>query len=109
MSRTAIVAGTGFEGRAAIIRKYCGPRMPIKLRREPGNTHDPNAVAVLVVVPRLGGLLGSAFKKIGYVKKGTARSLAKRLDAGQEITGRIESLYAPREMNHPRVTIELDY
>ena len=62
MSRKAIVAGTGFEGRAAIIRKHCRPRMPVTLRREPKNAHDPNAVAVMLVVPRVGGLLGKAKK-----------------------------------------------
>jgi hypothetical protein len=40
---------------------------------------------------------------------GTAKSLAKRLDAGEKISGRVHSLFAPDEMNHPRVTIELDY
>ena len=109
MSRTAILAGTGFNDRAEIIRKYCRPRMPIILTREPGNVHDPNAVAVSIAVPRLGGIFGSSNKQIGYVKKGTAKSLAKRLDAGEKINGRIDSLFAPNEMNHPRVTVELDY
>jgi hypothetical protein len=109
MSRTAIVAGTGFEGRAEIIRKHCRPGTPVSLKREPSNQHDPNAVAVSLRVPRLGGILGSSMKKIGYVKKGTAKSLARRLDEGAKISGRVHSMFAPEEMNHPRVTVELDY
>ena len=109
MARSAIVAGTGFNGRAQIIRKHCRPRTPVSLKREPSNKHDPNAVAVYVLVPRLGGILGTAKKRIGYVKKNTAKSLAKRLDAGEKITGRVDSIFAPPEIDHPRVTLELDY
>ncbi|WP_372967250.1 HIRAN domain-containing protein [Microbacterium sp.] len=47
---------------------------PAALVREPDNPHDPNAVAIHV-----GG------EMLGHYNKGTARSLAKRLDAGEPL------------------------
>jgi hypothetical protein len=109
MTRTAIVAGTGFEGRDKIIRKHCRAGVPVFLRRDPSNKHDPNAVAVLLDVPRVGGLFGSTRKQIGFIKAHTAKSLSKRLDQGEEIKGSVKSLYAPEGRDFPRVTVELDY
>ncbi|MGJ9405300.1 HIRAN domain-containing protein [Nesterenkonia aurantiaca] len=45
----------------------------VELQREPKNKHDPNAIAI----KRRGSTLG-------YVNKGLARRLAKRMDAGEE-------------------------
>ncbi|WP_270365327.1 HIRAN domain-containing protein [Microbacterium algeriense] len=47
---------------------------PAALVREPDNPHDPNAVAIHV-----GG------EMLGHYNKGMARSLAKRLDAGEPL------------------------
>ena len=52
------------------------------LRREPENRHDPNAIAVV------GRDAGGAERMIGYVNKGLARSLARRLDAGDALEAR---------------------
>lgn len=107
MGRHVIVAGTGFEGRESIIRRYCRDGVAAELRREPLNTHDPNAIAVLIRVPGLFGLLGSSLRQIGYIKADAARGLAKRLDAGEKITARVTSFYAPRGRDFPRVSLEL--
>lgn len=49
------------------------------LVREPDNKHDPNAVAVHAL-----NKSGEPVK-VGYVNKGLARRLAKRLDAGDAV------------------------
>lgn len=56
------------------------PGRPAYLRREPDNQHDPNAVAVYGVADT------GRRRKIGYVNKGLARSVAKRMDSGERIS-----------------------
>ena len=107
MERTAIVAGTGFEGRGAIIRRHCKYGASILLKREFKNKHDTNAIAVYLQTSRLFGLLGHSFKKIGYIKANTAASLAKKMDSGEKITGQVSSYYATLGKEHPRVTLKL--
>ena len=107
MKKAAIVAGTGFEGRASVIRKHCHVGTEVVLEREPDNMNDSNAIAVYLKVPKFGGLFGTGLTKIGYIKKGTAKSLAKAMDAGTNITGHVESFYAPPGRDYPRVTLEI--
>lgn len=109
MGRDAIVAGTGFEGRARVIRRHCRDGMSVHLQREPHNPHDSNAIAVYLVVPRLFGLLGQARLQIGYIKAGAAKSLAARMDAGVPVTGYVRSFYAPPERDFPRVSLRLEW
>ncbi len=109
MGRDAIVAGTGFEGRAEIIRRHVRPGMTAHLIREPSHPHDPNAVAVIIHVPRLFGLFGQRPAQIGYIKSAAAKSVAKKMDAGTKITGSITSFYAPDGMEHPRVSLRLEW
>lgn len=106
--RNAIITGTGFEGREKIISRHCKVGGKVTLKREPNNRFDSNAVAVLLEVPRLGGLLGNSLKPIGYIKKHTAKTLAKKMDSGIPINGIVISYFAPEEVRHPRVTVELD-
>ncbi|HEV2785619.1 MAG TPA: HIRAN domain-containing protein [Solirubrobacteraceae bacterium] len=49
------------------------PGRPLGLRRDPGNEHDPNAVAVLTP--------GGA--QLGFVPRDVAAALAQELDAGR--------------------------
>jgi hypothetical protein len=49
------------------------PGAPLVLRREPGNEHDPNAIAVLSAD---GG-------RLGWVPREVAASIAGSLDAGE--------------------------
>ncbi|MCW8917162.1 MAG: HIRAN domain-containing protein [Magnetovibrio sp.] len=109
MGRNSIVAGTGFEGRAQIIRKHCKEGLFVQLIREPNNPHDPNAIAVHLSVPKFFGLMGQTSKKIGYIKASTAKSLAKKMDAGMAVRARIKSFYAPSGKDIPRVSLRLDY
>ncbi|WP_449284173.1 HIRAN domain-containing protein [Luteimonas qiangzhengi] len=112
MGKAVVVVGTGFNNadgrsRADLIRRYCKPGTPLHLEREPNNPHDANAVAVLVEAPRILGLFGGGRVQIGYLREGTARSVAKRLDAGKGVTGRVTTMYAPPGREHPRVSAEL--
>lgn len=109
MGRDAIVAGTGFEDRAKIIRRHVRDGMPVRLRREPNNPYDANAVAVLIEVPRLLGFLGRRLVQIGYIKSGAAKSIAPKIDAGILVTGFVKSFYAPDGRDHPRVSLRLEW
>jgi hypothetical protein len=107
MKKSAIVAGTGFEGRASLIRKHCREGLKAVLKREPSNRHDENAVAVLLEVPRLGGLLGTKLIQVGYIKANTAKSLAKKMDEGANVGAFVKSFYAPADRDFPRITLEV--
>jgi hypothetical protein len=109
MGRNVILAGTGFDNRASIIRRHCHDGLNAVLKREPDNPHDPNAIAVFIEVPRLFGLLGRGLQQIGYIKASAAKGLAKRMDEGLSIQARVASVYAPSDRDHPRVSLELDY
>ena len=113
MGRNSIVAGTGFDNpdgrnRASIIKRYIEDDMPITLEREPENKFDKNAIAVYIRVPWLFGLL-KVSRQIGYIEAGTAKSLTKRMDAGEKITGKVASYHASSNAKHPRVSLVLEY
>lgn len=108
MSRSAIITGTGFGDRGSIIRRYCKEGQRAFLRREPRNQHDKNAIAVEIRVPLFFGLLGTTARQIGYIKRNTAKSLAKRMDHGEEVTAVISYLLAPPCRDHPKVTLTLN-
>ena len=55
------------------------PGATLTLKREPNNPHDPNAIAICN--PRTGGTLG-------YVNKGNARAIARRMDSGEVLACR---------------------
>ena len=105
----AIVAGTGYEGRAERIRALCRDGAEISLRREPSNPHDAEAIAVWMRGSRVFGLW-KAWTQIGYVKAPRADHLAPRLDSGEYRVVRafVVSFYAPKEKEHPRVSIEIE-
>jgi HIRAN domain len=109
VGRHVIVAGTGFEGRASIIRNHCSNGQRVELRREPSNRHDPNAIAVYIEAPRLFGLLGKGLRQIGYIKAPAAGGLSKRMDEGLKVEATVASFYAPPDRDHPRVSLNLEY
>lgn len=106
---SAIVAGTGHEGRSDKIKAYCWEGAEVSLVREPTNQFDPNAIAVILHVRWMWGLI--KFKvHIGYIKAARAKSLARDLDSGKIkiIEAWVESYYAPDEINHPRVSLRIE-
>jgi hypothetical protein len=64
------VAGARFQA-AGVETDAAAPGRPLELRRDPGNEHDPNAVAVLA-----GG------ERIGWVPRELAAEIAPQLDRG---------------------------
>lgn len=74
-----------YQSKAADTR----PGQVAHLVREPDNEHDPHAVAVHAL-----GRDGQRLK-VGYVNKGLARRLAKRLDAGEELSAYFMRGYPP--------------
>lgn len=103
----AIVAGTGFEGRAARIRMCAKPGMPVYLVREPRNKYDPNAISVHLRLKRWYTLFITTDVQIGYIKKSRAASLSQRIDQGGKVlSARIHSMYTDRD--HPRVSIDIE-
>jgi hypothetical protein len=109
MGRNVIVAGTGFEGRASVIRRHCRNGQTAWLKREPTNSHDPNAIAVYIETPVLFGLFGKRLRKIGYIKAPAAEGLAQRMDEGLKISAYVASFHAPAERDRPRVSLTLAF
>ena len=109
MSRLAVVAGTGIEGRALIIRKHAHKGLPAFLKREYNNSQDENSIAVYLPVPRLGGMLGKSNEQIGYIKDNLATWLGRKMDSGKTVTATVNSYYAPPLEESPHVTLRLEY
>jgi single-stranded-DNA-specific exonuclease len=74
------VVGVTFEGRQDVIGGLL-PGVPVELRREPDNAHDPNAVGVF-----FGAL------RIGFIRREISRRLAPRFDAGERYRAEIGSV-----------------
>jgi HIRAN domain-containing protein len=70
--RVAGVAGAARHHGDALRAADAGPGRPLRLRRDPGNPHDPNAIAVDAAD-------GS---QVGWVPRGLAAEIAPRLDGG---------------------------
>jgi hypothetical protein len=66
------VAGAALHHADALASDAAAPGAPLDLRRDPGNPHDPNAIAVLA---------GGA--QVGWVPREVAADLAPELDAGK--------------------------
>jgi HIRAN domain len=70
--RVCGVAGAAVHHADALASDAAAPGAPLDLRRDPGNPHDPNAIAVLA---------GDA--QVGWVPREVAAELAPELDAGK--------------------------
>jgi HIRAN domain len=71
--RVAGVAGAGRHHADALAAEDVGPGRALELRRDPGNPHDPSAIAVHAP--------GAA--QVGWVPREIAAELAPALDAGE--------------------------
>ena len=71
--RVLNVAGARDHHAEALVSEEAAPGRPLELRRDPGNVHDPNAIAVHVP----GG------DQLGWVPREAAVELAPELDAGR--------------------------
>jgi hypothetical protein len=86
--RVTSVAGAGRHHAEALESEAAAPGSPLELRRDPGNEHDPNAVAV-----HAGGA------QVGWVPREVAAELAPELDAGRPWSAVVlrEQRRSPRE------------
>jgi hypothetical protein len=71
--RVAGAAGAARHHEAALQSDAAGPGRPLVLRRDAGNEHDPNAIAVDT----------AAGEQLGWVPRELAAELAGELDAGR--------------------------
>jgi HIRAN domain-containing protein len=105
--RVVGVAGAGRHHADALASDGAAPGKPILLRRDPGNPHDPNAIAV---DPADGGA------QLGWVPREVAAEIAPEIDAGRAYAAVVlrEQRRSPRDARHgltmllaPATAIEL--
>ena len=91
--RVAGVAGAREHHTEAVESADVGPGRPLELRRDPGNEHDANAIAVHAAT---GG------EQIGWVPREIAAELAPDLDAGRRWAAVVlrEQRHSPRDPRH---------
>lgn len=106
----AVLAGTGYEGRAEVIRRMGRKGSKLRLVREPANEHDANAIRVDLECRFLFGLL-KLYRHIGYIQASRSARIAGKIDSGERrITGaEIVNMYAPPDQLFPDVTAEVSY
>jgi HIRAN domain len=103
--RVVGVAGAGRHHAEALESDAVAPGRPLELRRDPGNEHDSNAIAV-----HAGGA------QVGWVPREVAAELAAELDEGRPWSALVlrEQRRSPRDPRHgltmllaPDETLEL--
>jgi hypothetical protein len=70
--RVTSVAGAARHHGQALEAAEVRPGSPLELRRDPGNAHDPNAIAV-----------HAGAEQVGWVPRELAAEIAPQLDAGE--------------------------
>lgn len=92
------VAGAGRHHAEALASDAVAPGNPLELRRDPGNEHDPNAIAVHAV----GAAGEGAGPQVGWVPRELAAELAHRLDEGAPWSALVlrEQRRSPRDPRH---------
>ena len=91
--RVSGVAGAAQHHAHALAAEDVGPGRALELRRDPGNEHDANAIAVH---PAGGG------EQLGWVPRELAGELAPELDAGRPWAAVVlrEQRRSPRDARH---------
>jgi hypothetical protein len=86
------VPGTDRHHAEAIASDAVAPGKPLELRRDPGNEHDPNAIAVH----------SGDGDQVGWVPRELAAELAPRLDGGEPWSAIVlrEQRRSPRDPRH---------
>ena len=96
------------SSRSTVIRRYCEIGREVELRREHSDLPESSGISVFLRVPRLFGVLGYSYRKIGFIDSLAAAWVAKKFDAGEQVRARVKSVYAPLEKDQPRVSLSLD-
>jgi hypothetical protein len=88
--RVAGVAGAGRHHGEALEASDVAPGRPLALRRDPGNEHDPNAIAVHAA---------DNGQQVGWVPRELAAELAADLDSGRPLLAVVlrEQRSSPRD------------
>jgi len=73
------VVGLQFRLKRDMRNILAGKKFNVRLQREPDNRFDGNAIQVLMSDKKYGLLEG---QHIGYVRRGTAETIAPRMDEG---------------------------
>jgi HIRAN domain len=91
--RIAPVAGARQHHAEAVESADVGPGRPLELRRDLGNEHDPNAIAVHAA---------NGGEQVGWVPREIAAELAPDLDAGRPWAAVVlrEQRHSPRDPRH---------
>jgi hypothetical protein len=87
--RVSAVAGAAVHHAKALASEFADPGEPLTLRRDAGNPHDPNAIAVDTADGR----------QLGWVPREMAAEIAPELDGGQRWSAVVlrERRVSPRE------------
>jgi hypothetical protein len=90
--RVVGVAGAGQHHAEALLSDDAEPGRPLELRRDPGNPHDPNAIAVHARDGR----------QLGWVPREVAAELAPEIDEGMPAAAVVlrEQRRSPRDPRH---------
>jgi len=103
------ITGTGFEGRELVIASFCSVGASVKIKREPNNVHDANAISVWLCCNKWFGLI-KQWERIGYIKRPRAARWAPKIDAGKlkVISGKVHylNIYDVSKY-HPQVSVTL--
>src|SRR5687768_2242170 len=88
--RIAGVAGAARHHAEALGSDAAEPGLPLELRRDPGNEHDPNAIAVHLL---------PAHEQVGWVPRSVAEEIAPAIDAGEPYSAIVlrEQRASPRD------------
>lgn len=94
------IVGVTFEGRQAVLSVLKGDE-PLRVRREPDNEYDSNAVAVDAYV-------NSEWLPVGYIAKDKNKDIAATLDAGESMFIKIGSVTGGKDKSYG-LNIFLEY
>lgn len=102
------VAGTGYERRYSIIRRYGAKRSEVRLVPEPNNEFDGNAVSVRILWLTESGT--EIWDQIGYVPSDIAPRIGALIRTGEWAIEKayVRKLDASPEFDAPRVIVRLE-
>jgi len=103
------ITGTGFEGRDKIISRFCKKDLDVKLKREPNNKYDKNAISVWLWCSSWFRFI-ARWRKIGYIKASRAAELAVKIDNGdiKILSAWVNSFFIHDYNHHHRVSIVVE-
>lgn len=102
------VAGTGYDRRYSVIRRYGALRTEARLVPQPDNEVDPNAIEVRILWKTTTGT--EVWDQIGYVPAEVSPVVGEMISSGEWA---IEKVYVRKldtspELDAPRVTVRIE-